>query len=71
MKQIACNQMGGPATCTTVFTGTTAEEIVKQGMDHVAAAHPEMMEDIKKMTKEETDKWMADFQAQFDAQPEM
>ncbi len=63
--------MGGPATCTVVFTGSTAEEIVKSAMDHVTQAHPDMAEQIKKMTPEETAKWMADFHTQYDALPEM
>jgi hypothetical protein len=71
MKQITCAQMGGPATCSTVITGATAVEMVKNGMDHVNAAHPDMAEAIKKMTPEETTAWMADFQKKFDALPEM
>lgn len=71
MKQMTCPQMGGPADCTGVITGNTAEEMVKNGMDHVTNAHPDMAEDIKKMTREETSKWMADFQVKFDATPEM
>jgi predicted small metal-binding protein len=71
MKQMTCAQMGGPATCTTLITGETAEEMVKNGMDHINNAHPDMSADIKKMTPEETTKWMADFNAKFDAWPEM
>ena len=71
MKQMTCAQMGGPATCTTVITGSTAEEMVKNGMDHINSDHPDMAEDIKKMTPEETSAWMADFQVKFDALPEM
>ncbi len=63
--------MGGPATCTTMFTGATAQEIVDSGMKHVAEAHPEMMADIKNMTPEATAKWMEEFHAKFDALPEM
>ncbi len=72
MKQMTCAQMGGPATCDAKMTGETAEEMVtKSGMPHVMEAHPEMAADIKKMTSEETTKWMADFQQKFDALPEM
>ena len=72
MKQMSCAQIGGPATCNTMLNGETAEEMItKEGMPHVAEAHPEMMEDIKKMTPEETTKWMADFQEKFDAAPEI
>ena len=71
MKQMTCAQMGGPASCNFVVSGNTAEEMAKNGMDHVTEAHPDMAEQIKKMTPEETTKWMADFQVKFDAQPEM
>ncbi len=71
MKQMTCAQMGGPATCNTMISGNTADEMVKNGMAHIEAEHPEMAADIKKMTPEETTKWMADFQLKFDAAPEM
>jgi predicted small metal-binding protein len=71
MKQMTCAQMGGPATCTFTATGNTAEEMVKNGMAHVEQAHPDMAADIKKMTPEETTKWMEDFKAKFNAAPAM
>jgi len=40
--------MRGPATCTAIISGNTAEEMVKNGMDHINQAHPEMAVDIKK-----------------------
>jgi predicted small metal-binding protein len=71
MKQMTCAQMGGPAECTTMIMGSTADEMTKNGMNHINEAHPQMAEDIKKMTPEETTKWMAEFQPKFDAVPEM
>jgi Trk K+ transport system NAD-binding subunit len=71
MKQMTCAQMGGPATCSTIISGNTAEEMVKNGMDHIIQAHPEMASDVKNMTPEATTAWMADFQKKFDAAPEM
>ena len=71
MKQMTCAQMGGPATCDVMITGSTAEEMVKNGMDHITAAHPDMAEKVKAMTPEETAKWMADFKVKFDALPTM
>jgi len=71
MKQMTCAQMGGPATCTTVISGNTAEEMAMNGMKHIEEAHPDMATDIKAMSKEDTDKWMADFQKKFDAAPAM
>ena len=67
MKQMTCAQMGGPAACTFMITGSTAEEMSMNGMKHVEEAHPELAAQIKAMTKEETDKWMAEFSAKFDA----
>lgn len=68
---MTCAQMGGPATCNTMISGSTADEMVKNGMVHIEAEHPEMAADIKKMPKEAMDKWMAEFQPKFDALPEM
>jgi hypothetical protein len=62
--------MGGPADCSAVLSGNTAEELVTRGMDHVTQTHPELAEQIKKMTPEETAKWMAEFQTKFDAAPD-
>jgi len=71
MKQMTCAQMGGPATCDHMITGNTAQEMADNGTAHVMEAHPEMAEDMKKMTPEDSAKWMAEFQPKFDAQPEM
>jgi len=71
MKQITCAQMGGPATCSTVFQGNTPEEIVQNAMKHVEEAHPDMAASIKAMTPEETSKWMEDFHKTFEALPTM
>ena len=71
MKQITCPAMGGPATCTTVFSGNTPEEVVGSAMKHVEEAHPELATQVKAMTPEETAKWMADFHAKFAALPDM
>ncbi len=71
MKQMTCAQMGGPATCNFVVTGNTAEEMAKNGGDHVMQAHPDMAEQMKSMTPEQNAKWMEDFKPKFDAAPEM
>lgn len=71
MKQMTCAQMGGPATCEHVVTGSNAVEMVNNGMSHVTQTHPEMAEQIGKMTPEETTKWMADFTLKFNAKEEM
>jgi predicted small metal-binding protein len=61
MKTITCNQMGG--TCDAKFTGNTPEEIVGQAMKHVEESHPEMAANIKKMSDEDSKKWMDNFVA--------
>lgn len=71
MKQITCAQMGGPATCDVMLSGNTPEEMIASGMAHVKEAHPEMEADIEKMSKEDMDKWRAEFQTKWDALPEM
>ncbi len=71
MKQMSCAQIGGPATCTVMVTGNTADEVVQNGMAHVTEAHPDLLERIQKMTEEETTQWMTDFRKKFDAAPAM
>lgn len=68
---MTCPAMGGPATCTAVLSGNTAEEMVADGTKHVKEAHPEMAADIAKMSPEDMAKWMAEFKPKFDALPEM
>ncbi len=63
--------MGGPATCTFVVQGNTAEEMAKAGGAHVMTTHPDIAEKMKAMTPEENASWMANFQTQFDAMPDM
>ncbi|MBU6321606.1 MAG: hypothetical protein KGI78_02240 [Patescibacteria group bacterium] len=70
MKEMTCSEMGGPADCTTVLRGETADEMVKAGWDHIQAAHPEMAEGIKNNPKEVNDKWQEEFRATFDALPD-
>ena len=73
MKQMTCAQMGGSmtGTCQTMIQGTTVEEIVKAGGDHVMATDPEIAEKMRAMTPEQNASWMADFKPKFDAMPEM
>ncbi len=71
MKKMTCSQMGGPAACNTILTGNTPEEIVQHGMKHIEQAHPDMAENIKAMSKEETEKWMEEFKNKWDATPDI
>ncbi len=70
MKQMTCPAMGGPATCTAVLAGNTAEEMVANGTKHVMESHPEIAADMAKMTPEDMAKWNAEFKTKFDALPE-
>ena len=71
MKQMTCAQMGGPADCTTLISGNSITDMVANGMKHVTAVHSKMAEDMKTMPKEDGDRWMTEFQAKWDAAPEM
>jgi hypothetical protein len=71
MKQMTCAQMGGPATCDAVITGNSAPEMITNGTAHVMAAHPDVAESMKTMPKETMDKWTSEFQAKWDAAPDM
>lgn len=71
MKQMTCSSAGGPATCTGVISGNTAEEMLSDGMKHVKEAHPEMADGIAKMSPEDMAKFMADFHQKFNALPEL
>lgn len=71
MKQITCAALGGPSDCTTVISGNTPDEMISNGMAHVTAAHPDMAEGMKTMTKEMGDKWKADFMVKWAATPDM
>jgi len=71
MKQMTCAQMGGPATCSFLITGDTAEEMVQNAMAHISQAHPDLAAQVKAMTADETTKWMADFRIKFSALADM
>jgi len=61
MKQATCSQIGGPTTCGVVFKADTPEKMIDQAWKHLQTEHPDMAANIMKNTKEENDKWMADF----------
>jgi len=71
MKQMTCAQMGGPATCSTTISGNTPDEMINNGMEHLKATHPDMVEGMKTMPKETMEGWRADFQKKWDAAPDM
>ena len=63
--------MGGPATCNFMISGTSAQDAVTNGWKHMQEAHADQAEKIKSNSKEENDKWMAEFSKKWDALPEM
>lgn len=62
---MTCKEMGG--MCDTAMTASTADEMIKKGMEHVRAAHPEMVPAIEAMTDEEGAKWNAEFMTKWNA----
>jgi hypothetical protein len=66
MKQIKCSEMGGPETCNEVITGANAQEMIDVGWKHLQEAHPEVSQKIMNNPKDENDKWMDDFKANFE-----
>ena len=71
MKQIACAQLGGPETCLTNFTGSTAEEILAGGMKHIESEHPEVATKMTAMSKEDAQQLMTKFQKTYNDTPEI
>ena len=55
---MSCSAMGGPAECTEMISGNTAEEMATNGTTHVMAAHPEIVAQMSAMSDEDKAKWM-------------
>jgi predicted small metal-binding protein len=68
---MTCAQMGGP--CETVIMGSTADEMMANGMKHLEETHPEMAADIKAMDHADPKmvEWGEKFKADFEAAPEI
>lgn len=73
MKQMTCAEMGGPATCTTLISGNTPDEMVANGMTHLESTHPDMAASVKNAKPDDPMmvKWNEDFKKKWDAAPEM
>jgi predicted small metal-binding protein len=69
MKQLTCAQMGGP--CEAMIGGNTWDEMTANGMEHLKQAHPDMVEKMKTMPKEDMDKWAVETKAKWEAAPTM
>jgi predicted small metal-binding protein len=67
MKTMTCSQMGGP--CDAKITGSTPDEMMKNAMTHLEAAHPEMAASVKAMPETDpkmvawNEKFMKDWEA--------
>lgn len=71
MKKMTCSAMGG--TCDMEITGETADELMKNGKQHVHdqadagdEAHKGVVEKMKALSPEEHGKWAEDMKAKFD-----
>ena len=74
MKKMTCKELNG--VCDVVITGNTPEEMIKNCQEHAMSAnddaHKNKMEEMRQMPHdpEAVKKYMDDFKAKFDAQPE-
>jgi hypothetical protein len=78
MKKILCKDLGGPEDCGVEIIGGTFEELGNNSKAHVLeqiqsgdAAHIAAVERMKNATPEEQQKMFAEYQATFDAAPEV
>lgn len=69
MKTITCARLGGP--CETAFTAATPEEMMDKGWKHVEEKHPEIVAQMKTMTKEQKEAWQKDFDAAWNTAAEV
>jgi len=59
-----CKDMGG--SCDAKMTAGSAEEMIKMGVDHAHASHPELVETMKGMSTEETAAWNTEMTRKFE-----
>lgn len=69
MKTMTCRELGGP--CDHKIRGNTPEEMMENGMKHLKIEHPDMSKKMESMTKEENEKWRADFMKKWDSTEEI
>jgi predicted small metal-binding protein len=70
MKTMTCSQMAGP--CDHAMTAATSDDMIKQGMEHMEAAHPTMAADIKMMPQDDPKMvaWYEKFMKDYNSAPE-
>ncbi|MDE2016044.1 MAG: DUF1059 domain-containing protein [Patescibacteria group bacterium] len=70
MKTMTCAQMGG--MCETKISGSTPEELMANGMQHLESAHPQMAADVKAAPKDDPRmvEWSKKFKEDWENTPE-
>jgi len=70
---MTCKDMGG--VCEELIEGETADEMMKNGKEHVHGAddeaHKEVVKKMETITDEEMAEWKKGFEAKFDAAEEV
>ena len=69
MKQLTCAQMGG--SCDTAVTGTTVEELMANGVEHVKQHHTFLYEALGYLSEGDKAKLNEKIKGLWDAAPEM
>ncbi len=72
MKKFTCKELGG--SCDEVFSGATAEEVVKKGGQHIMTstdeAHKPVRERMANNSEEESSKWRKWFNGEWEKKEE-
>ena len=63
MKQMTCVELGG--ACSKMLSGETADQLLNQGYEHVLQNHPEVVQQVMRMSDAERNAWDLDFQAKW------
>ncbi len=76
MKMMTCQAMGGP--CATEIHGAAEKEMMDKGTAHVKEmtsrgdlAHQKVLDEMNKMTPEDSKAWQDKFSADFVAAPDV
>ncbi len=65
---MTCRDMGG--VCDMEFTAHNAKEIIMKGEEHIKKNHPEIAEQMKKMSPDEKKKWDDEFTDKWNNTPD-
>ncbi len=67
MKQMKCAQLGGLENCEFIITGRSPDEMLQNGLFHMANAHPEVAKRMESLSAKEKENWMREFRPKFEA----